>query len=184
MSKWRSSVEGGLRFITFRSSFRKSEYESYHHFGKALEKFWHLAKVSGWSLTLRQVPCFISSPKCGLDLFNALSFWSFWCRSALTLSQCLLRCFSLERNHVALEFFLGSCLTFPPCKFGRWKTNSQEVKSQNKAENLKKKKKKKKEKKKHLPGFIPQVPCLTLELKHAACLDSERGLVGENRSWR
>ena len=31
---------------------------------------------------------------------------------------------------------------------------------------------------------MPRVPCLTLELKCAACLDSERGLTGENRSWQ
>ena len=59
--------------------------------------------------------------------------------------KCFLIYFRLERNHVAVEFFLGICLTFPPCKFGRWKTNSQEVKSQNKTENLKKKKKERKE---------------------------------------
>ena len=58
--------------------------------------------------------------------------------------KCFLIYFRLERNHVAVEFFLGICLTFPPCKFGRWKTNSQEVKSQNKTENLKKKRKKEK----------------------------------------
>ena len=28
--------------------------------------------------------------------------------------KCFLICFRLERNHVAVEFFLGICLTFPP----------------------------------------------------------------------
>lgn len=118
-----------------------SAYEPYHHLGKAKAKSCTPRKSSKAKPDTETSSLFHFRSKCGSGSFSASSVWPLRCGSACPRHKRFPRCSALERNHVAVNFFLERVWR-SPCKSGGYKTNSQEVKIT--TQNGKKKKERKK----------------------------------------
>lgn len=148
-----SRVKGGCSFTTLSVSLRKPEYESRRSLPEASHTSQRL-EMKADTETRRPECTLITKPKCGSHLFSFSSFWSFWCGSALTLSQILpelLRAGEWPDERGLISPWTVSHLSPVNLEDERQilaqKTNSSKLEWQNKTERRKERHERKKERK-------------------------------------